>query len=196
MDEVSSDSIHSEISNYVLYNMFRLVQVAVQMPNPRLISRTVHQESLSNGHVVDLGPNWIHGTDDNPILELAEKTKTTTHSWEDEADNLFDSQGKPVNNASEISSTFWGTITEAFRYSEKHTETIDPEKSLWDFFLDNTSKSNSDEERENAKLLLQVAEMWGAFVGTPITRQSLKFFWLEECIDGGKIVAPYISNSH
>jgi predicted NAD/FAD-dependent oxidoreductase len=26
--------------------------------------------------------------------------------------------------------------------------------------------------------------MWGAFVGSPIQRQSLKFFWLEECIDG------------
>ncbi|KAK5150390.1 hypothetical protein LTR16_012680, partial [Cryomyces antarcticus] len=29
-----------------------------------------------------------------------------------------------------------------------------------------------------------MAEMWGAFVGTSIQRQSLKFFWLEECIEG------------
>jgi predicted NAD/FAD-dependent oxidoreductase len=26
--------------------------------------------------------------------------------------------------------------------------------------------------------------MWGAFVGSPIQTQSLRFFWLEECIDG------------
>lgn len=29
-----------------------------------------------------------------------------------------------------------------------------------------------------------MAEMWGSFIGSPITSQSLKFFWLEECIDG------------
>ena len=34
-------------------------------------------------------------------------------------------------------------------------------------------------------LLLQMAELCGAFVGSPVYRQSLKFFWLEECIDGG-----------
>ena len=25
---------------------------------------------------------------------------------------------------------------------------------------------------------------WGAFVGSPVQNQSLKFFWMEECIDG------------
>jgi phytoene dehydrogenase-like protein len=39
-----------------------------------------HQVALQTGPLVDLGPNWIHGTDGNPILELAEKTNTATHS--------------------------------------------------------------------------------------------------------------------
>jgi len=35
------------------------------------------------------------------------------------------------------------------------------------------------------KILLQMAEIWGGFVGSPVTRQSLKFLWLEECVTGG-----------
>lgn len=153
----------------------------------RLTLATVHQDILPNGHVVDIGPNWIHGTDHNPILELAKKTNSVTHSWQDDADNLFDEHGKPVKNPAEVSEKFWATIMKAFRYSEKHSVTIDPQRSLWDFFLEETAQmSKTTEEREQAKLILQFAEMWGAFIGTPITCQSLKFFWLEECIDGGK----------
>ena len=42
-------------------------------------------------------------------------------------------------------------------------------------------------------LLLQEAEAWGAFVGGPIQRQSLKFFWLEECIEGEN---PFIADTY
>ncbi len=33
----------------------------------------MHQERLPNGHWADLGPNWIHGTVDNPMMELARR---------------------------------------------------------------------------------------------------------------------------
>jgi hypothetical protein len=148
----------------------------------------VHQNTLPNGHVVDLGPNWIHGTDHNPVVDLAKKTNTATYSWDTESDNLFDGNGILVSNAAEISSWFWGTIMEAFKCSEEHSATIDPEKSLWDFFLEKTAETSiTAEGKEKTNLMLQVAEMWGAFVGQHITCQSLKFFWLEEVIDGGKI---------
>ena len=38
-------------------------------------------------------------------------------------------------------------------------------------------------ERE---LVLGMSQMWGAYVGDPVDRQSLKFFFLEDCINGGK----------
>ena len=38
----------------------------------------------------------------------------------------------------------------------------------------------------SSKLVFQMARMWGDFVGEPIEKQSLRFFWLEECIEGGK----------
>jgi hypothetical protein len=46
-------------------------------------------------------------------------------------------------------------------------------------------ESEADWKRKR-KIVMQVSEMWGAFVGSPISRQSLKFFWLEECIEGGE----------
>jgi phytoene dehydrogenase-like protein len=44
------------------------------------IGGRLHQVTLSSGHVVDAGPNWIHGTEGNPIMELAKDTNTSTHS--------------------------------------------------------------------------------------------------------------------
>ena len=44
------------------------------------IGGRLHQVQLSSGHLVDGGPNWIHGTEGNPIMELVKETNTVTHS--------------------------------------------------------------------------------------------------------------------
>ena len=43
----------------------------------------------------------------------------------------------------------------------------------------------SDHPPEVAKNILDHARMWGAMSGTEIKRQSIKFLWLQEVIDGG-----------
>ena len=40
---------------------------------------------------------------------------------------------------------------------------------------------------------LGMAQMWGAYVGSPVQRQSLKFFWLEECIEGEN---PFVAGTY
>ena len=55
------------------------------------------------------------------------------------------------------------------------------------------SDEPADERDRKRRLLLQEAEMWGAFVGGAIQRQSLKFFWLEECIEGEN---PFIADTY
>ena len=35
--------------------------------------------------------------------------------------------------------------------------------------------------------------MWGAYVGSPVERQSLKFFFLEECIEGEN---PFVAGTY
>ncbi|KAH0155422.1 FAD/NAD(P)-binding domain-containing protein, partial [Aureobasidium melanogenum] len=136
------------------------------------------------GHTVDLGPNWIHGTDDNPIFEIAKATKTDLHYW-DERQRILDTDGKPLNeqDAEEIGRILWedGLISQAFKYSREHTETIDPKISLMDYFKQEAEslwKDLSKEEQERKRQTFL---------------KSLKYFWLEECIEGEN---PFVAGTY
>lgn len=148
---------------------------------------------MPNGHLIDVGPNWIHGTANNPILDLAKKTNTRSGSW-DNRSYVFDEDGVlfPVEEGEYYSSITWDIIQEAFKYSNEFSSFIDPQDSLLDFFqrrvVELIPETTRDWERQRY-VVLQMAELWGAFVGSPLERQSLKFFWLEECIEGGKWLA-------
>ncbi|OGM39221.1 flavin containing amine oxidase [Aspergillus bombycis] len=142
----------------------------------------VHQSKVG-GRLIDLGPNWIHGTGTNPIAAIAEMTKTTMEDFE--GNQVFISMdGSPIddNTATKISEFVWMTIDEAFKYSNAYKDSIPPERSLLDFFLDQVEKANFTPEEK--KWCIETCRLWGAYVGDPIERQSLKFFCLEECIDG------------
>lgn len=84
--------------------------------------------------------------------------------------------------ATKASEFMWTTIEQAFEYSNSHGESISPDRSLYDFFQEKVEQSGfSSEEKQ---LCLDACQLWGAYVGDPVQRQSLKFFRLEECIDG------------
>jgi hypothetical protein len=131
------------------------------------------------------GPNWIHGTLNNPILNLAKQTETALFTVEDHA-CIFDQNGEVISHdkATELLDLVWEIIREAFKYSNEDCSNIPPEKSLKDFFIEKVVEKGLAEEDQI--LVLQMAEMWGAFIGDPLERQSLKYFWLEECLDGGQ----------
>ena len=149
------------------------------------IGGRAHQEALPSGHLVDLGPNWIPGTDHNPMLDLAKATKTALHSWGEEL-RIFDENGGLLKEGKEISNVMWKIIAQAFKHSAQNVSTIDPNESLMNFFEKKILEEFPGEgHSDKKKTLMQMAELWGAFVGSPVYRQSLKFFWLEECIDGG-----------
>jgi hypothetical protein len=59
---------------------------------------------------------------------------------------------------------------------------------LKDFFLEKVPEKGINEDDQ--KLILQMGEVWGAFIGDPWDKQSLKYFWLEECLDGGTSDLP------
>ncbi|KAK5290093.1 hypothetical protein LTR16_002758 [Cryomyces antarcticus] len=136
------------------------------------------------------GPNWIHGTDHNPILDIAKETGTVLHSW-GERQAVVDQSGKTLSaeEASELSERLWGIIADAFKHSNENFAAIPASESLMDFIErkleeDPPGDWDSKERERKHQNIRQMAEMWGAFVGTSIQRQSLKFFWLEECIEG------------
>ena len=146
----------------------------------------VHQME-SGGHLMDMGANWIHGTVNNPIMELAEKTGTVVISPE-ERQALFDKQGERRTDAEavELSSTIWEMVVYAFKYSDEHSADIDTKTSLFDFFQ---LKFDQDKKLDRRKRddLLHEAQMWGPFVGDSVEGQTLKFFFLEECVEGENV---------
>ena len=149
------------------------------------IGGRLHQQD-SGGYLMDMGPNWIHGTKGNPILSLAEKTKTCL-SEPNEDGTVFDAEGRrrTREDSAEMSSTMWELVVEAFKYSDHNTKSIAPEISLYDYFQSELSKR--DYTKSKLKDNLDEAHMWGPFIGESIRRQSLKFFFLEECIEGENV---------
>ncbi|KAK4033859.1 hypothetical protein C8A01DRAFT_49630 [Parachaetomium inaequale] len=171
-------------ADVLLRNGFR---VTILEARNRLGGR-IFQERLPNGHLIDVGANWIHGTTDNPIMDLVKETKTAVGVWDNHS-CIFDEHGQPLPlvEGEKYSTLMWNIIEDAFEYSNKHGASIDPARSLLDFFQEQIPKRIPDTEEgyeRQRRLLLQMAELWGNFVGSPISTQSLKFFWLEECIEG------------
>lgn len=107
--------------------------------------------------------------------------------------NVFDQCGQAIESgkADESFELVWSIIAEAFKYSNDECSRISPKTSLKDFFTEKVSEKGFNDEDQT--LILQMAEMWGAFIGDPWDKQSLKYFWLEECLDGGKLTAVHNS---
>jgi Flavin containing amine oxidoreductase len=135
------------------------------------------------------------------MLDLVKETGTQTHSW-GERQVTFDPDGNlmPEDEVAAVSESMWELIGNAFKDSNSNSATIPASKSLLDFI-----KEHADEQirepfpieyqaaQEGGKgkvqmskkeLLLNLSEQWGSFVGGAVETQSLKFFWLEECLDG------------
>ena len=159
-------------------------QVTIFEARDRIGGRLHQQES--GGYLMDMGPNWIHGTKGNPILKLAETTKTCLLEPNEDG-TVFDAEGRrrTREESSEMSSTMWELVVEAFKYSDHNTKSIAPGTGLYDYFQSELSERNYSKAK--LKDNLDEAHMWGPFIGESIRRQSLKFFFLEECIEGENV---------
>ncbi|KAF7883618.1 uncharacterized protein EAF02_005538 [Botrytis sinoallii] len=146
------------------------------------IGGRVHQINLPSGPLVDLGANWLHGSDDQPLLDMAKSTNTEVHTWAEKG-IWFGEDGTPLADGDAMMNEVWEIIHGAFKYSEENSESIDPDKSLYDFIEEKLLEKYPD-DAEKRRVSIQFADIWGTFVGSSVKKQSLKFFWLEECIDG------------
>lgn len=141
------------------------------------------------------GPNWIHASDTgghpNPILQAANETNTPLHHWNDKQ-LIFDTLGNTLDSdkADRLSTLLWEIIEEAFSFSEEARQSDAPgnvipeHDSLYDFISRRALERLPDDGERD--LLLRMSEMFGAYVGEPVWRQSLRFAWLEECCGGGE----------
>jgi hypothetical protein len=142
------------------------------------------------------GPNWIHTSDSNPILDLAAQTNTPMHVWNEKI-QLFDQAGHRIDEtrAKELSDLRWDIINEAFVHSVQNASIISEFESLYDFLVARAQERLPSNAKDQA-LLLGMSQMWGAYIGDPIEQQSLKYAWLEQCCGGGKPLLPsYLSSA-
>lgn len=102
---------------------------------------------------------------------------------------IFDESGHLLNHdkGKEISRLVWGILDAAFKHSNENSASIPPDRSLMDFFETKVKEKQLDES--TSKQVFQMAHVWGDYVGEPIETQSLKYMWLEECIDDGILVS-------
>ncbi|KAH8666286.1 hypothetical protein BX600DRAFT_380140, partial [Xylariales sp. PMI_506] len=137
------------------------------------------------------GANWIHTWDSgeiHPIWKLAVDTGTPLHNWNSKQ-LVYDSTGKPLPDdiTDKLSTLLWKIIEEAFEFTAKAHgkdggKSISKEDSLQDFIRRRAQVEVQDDvERET---LIKMSEMWGAYVGEPVWKQSLRFAWMEECCGG------------
>ena len=122
-------------------------------------------------------------------MEIAQTTQTNLQQGE-ERQTIVDSRGKQISEAKSevLSELVWGTVSDAYKFSNERGSSIPACRSLMDFFEEKVKEKDLDPTTEQN--VLKAAKMWGAFVGDPVERQSLRFFWLEETIDGGMCEFP------
>ena len=147
-------------------------------------------------HDIDIfrGSNWIHGSKNNPILKLAhELDDTCFEPPEGEHAQLpvFDEFGNEIDSKLAIFHSFltWDIVEEAIRYSRVDGgASIHPRLSLMDYFNEAIKVRKYDESTQ--EMILKMSHMWSNIVGEPIHQQSLRYMWLEECIEGGQLPEP------
>ncbi|KAJ9292646.1 hypothetical protein DTO271G3_8618 [Paecilomyces variotii] len=137
------------------------------------------------GREVDLGAQWIHTLENNPLLEIAIDEDVALHRWGSDV-QVYDSSRNLVDNsrATYISERRRAIIRDAIEYSKKHKDKIPTSTSLLDFFLERAAQEQFPDNVHDRKLLLEMAELWGGFIGGDVSKQSLRSMWMEECAVG------------
>ncbi|KAK0613357.1 hypothetical protein B0T14DRAFT_485006 [Immersiella caudata] len=168
-------------------------QVTILEARDRIGGRICQSDAL--GYTADIGPNWIHAWTDSdephPVYKLAKDTNTPLHHWNNKQ-LIFDSEGNPLpaELTERLSTLLWEIINEAFKFSEKARDenggkSIPSSDSLQDFIRRRADELVPDEIER--KLLVQMSEVFGAYVGEPVWKQSLRFAWMEECCGGDEM---------
>ncbi|KAL8669192.1 MAG: hypothetical protein Q9168_006204, partial [Polycauliona sp. 1 TL-2023] len=98
--------------------------------------------------------------------------------------SVYDQSGSllSVEDGQKCSELMWTIIEEGFKYSNQGAESIPQDQSLLDFFKVKVKEKNIPQV--TADWVLEYCRSWGDYVGGHIDRQSLKYLWLEETLDG------------
>ena len=161
-------------------------QVTVLEARDRIGGR-IHQ-SARFGPLIDLGASWIHGTEHNPIVHLAEKARSTTVAC-GAVHSICDSRGVWLssNTARRYYEEVWEILEMAIDKSRKETASLPDSAKMMDFFRQEVERrrSQAKQPEDYESLMVQIVEMWGAFMGSECETQGLKNMSLDAGLEGG-----------
>jgi len=157
------------------------------------IGGRIHQSSRF-GLPIDLGANWMHGTQGNPIVDLAEKARSTIVAC-GAVYSICDSNGVWLSSdtARHYYEEVWEILEMAMEKSRKEAASLSDSAKMMDFFRQEVGRRRSQAKQPEVyeALMVQIVEMWGAFMGNECENQGLKNLWLDAGLEGG-IVDPAI----
>lgn len=147
------------------------------------------QQNNELGVPVDIGASWIHGTRGNPFVALAEKAETTTVACS-AVESVCDRNGQWLapGLARKYYIEVWEILEMAMEKSRNEFSSLPDSEKLVDFFRQEVEirRSAAKQPKVYESLMMQIVEMWGAFMGNEFEKQSLKNLWLEAGLEGGK----------
>ncbi|KAK3344492.1 hypothetical protein B0T25DRAFT_616206 [Lasiosphaeria hispida] len=114
-------------------------------------------------YMAEIGPN---SDESHPVYKLATDTATPLHHWNNKQ-LIYDPSGKalPAEQIQRLSTL----LGREFR--------VKSQDSLQDFIRRRAEEVVPDEVER--KLLVQMSDVFGAYVGEPVWKQSLRFAWME-----------------
>jgi phytoene dehydrogenase-like protein len=126
------------------------------------------------------GPNWIHGTIDNPLVPLASATGTRLTFPDESSQIVFTSSGEPLPPETSLilNNQIWTYVNEAIELSEDPTSTIPPDRSMYDYCA---ARIEADEylDDDMKPIALQLLGLLTIFTAVDVRKQSLRHYEVE-----------------
>ncbi|KFA70717.1 hypothetical protein S40288_07605 [Stachybotrys chartarum IBT 40288] len=150
------------------------LQVTILEARNRVGGR-IHQTSRL-GAPLDLGASWIHGTQGNPLVDLAKEAGATTVPC-GAVDSICDPDGNWLGKdvAKKYYEEVWEILNIAMDRSAGEHMSISDSETMLNFFQQEVRKRRSQSEQPEAyeALMIQIVEMWGAFMGEESRQDSV-----------------------
>jgi hypothetical protein len=115
-------------------------------------------------------------------------------------DSICDGKGNWLSRDSArlLYEEVWDILEMAMERSREDSVTISDKATMMEFFRQEVGRRRAERERpgEYETLMMQIVEMWGAFMGNECGHQSLKNTWLDAGLEGGMFLFSFNELRH
>ncbi|BFZ64834.1 hypothetical protein YB2330_005987 [Saitoella coloradoensis] len=166
-------------------------RISVFEANDRVGGRVYTYEK--DGWTVDMGANWIHGMEGNPLTPIARETGAVFAALEDAAVYPHGSNVPlPRVKSGKLFARTWVVADNAIAYSKKNSARIGVDESLFDFAKTDVEE-DKDLSKEEKRWVHLLSEFFTNFSAEDVRKLSLKYYFLEEELPGER---PYLASTY